>query len=452
MSPRLDELRRCMDGVIAGVVATSAPDGTPNVSFLSQVEYVDSEHVALSFQFFNKTRENILAQPFASVCVIDPVTGESYRLDLEYLRTETSGPVFVRMKARLAGVASHEGMTGVFRLRGADIYRVLAIEVVPGTHLPPPEPRKNLLSGLRAYAARVDECHELDELIETTLHDMGALFGIEHAMIFVLDEAADKLYAVASRGYESSGAGAEIALGQGVIGIAAAERCAIRICFTAPEYSYSRAVRESTAQSELAEQLETTIPFAGLADPQSQLAVPILSPRGLVGVIYADSDEEMRFGHEDEDVVAVIAAQLGSAIAALTAAWQSEPETAVKPPKRVVAQGARAIRVRYFAENDSVFVDDAYLIKGVAGSILWTLLSDYEDAGRREFSNRELRLDPRLRLPDINDNLEARLILLERRLIDRDAPIRLVKTGRGRFCLSVSGALELEDVARPART
>jgi len=439
-----------MDGVIAGVVATCAPDGTPNVSFLSQVEYVDSEHVALSFQFFNKTHENILAQPFASVCLTDPHTGASYALHLEYLRTETTGPVYVRMKAKLAGVASHEGMTGIFRLRGADIYRVLEIDAAPGSFLPAPPPRRNLLAALRAYTAHVAECGELDELLETTLRDIEALLGIEHAMILMLDTPADKLYAVASRGYESSGAGAEIPLGQGVIGMAAAERCAIRISFTAPEYSYSRAVRESAAQSALARQLETTIPFAGLADPQSQIAVPILAPRGLVGVLYADSDVEMRFGHEDEDALAVLAAALGGAIAALSPA-SGEPDGVPAPPPRRVTPGTRTVCIRHFAENDSLFVDDAYLIKGMAGAILWMLLEDYVRLGRTEFSNRALRLDPRLRLPDINDNLEARLILLERRLVDRDAPLRLVKTGRGRFCLQVGASFELEHVPRGAQ-
>lgn len=452
MKPPLEELRRCMDGVIAGVVATCAPDGTPNVSFFSQVEYVDSEHVALSFQFFNKTHENVLAQPFASVSVVDHATGRSYRLSLRYLRTETSGPIFVRMKARLAGVASHEGMTGIFRLRGADIYRVLDIEAAPGEYLPPPEPLQNALAGLRAYAAHVEACQELEELIETTLRDIGAYFGIEHAMLFMLDRAGDRLYAVASRGYDSSGAGAEIRLGQGVIGSAAAERCAIRICFMAPEYSYSRAVRESAAQSTLADQLEVAIPFAGLADPRSQLAVPILCAHGLLGVLYADSDEEMRFGHEEEDVIAIVAAQLGGAIAALRAASHAEQETSIEPAGRAEPDTGRMIRVRHFAENDSVFVDDAYLIKGVAGAILWALLRDYVDAGRTEFNNRELRLDPRLRLPDINDNLEARLILLKRRLVDRDAPVRLVKSGRGRFCLRVSGSLELAEVAGSGRS
>jgi adenylate cyclase len=439
-----------MDGVIAGVVATCARDGTPNVSFLSQVEFVDSEHVALSFQFFNKTHQNVLANPFASVCITDPLTGASHTLHLEYLRTETSGPVFVRMKARLAGVASHEGMTGIFRLRGSDIYRVLEVESVPGTHLAAPESR-DFLTGLRAYAAHVTQCHELDELIETTLADIETFFGIGHAMILVVDESADKLFTLASHGYESSGAGAEIPFGQGVIGMAAAESCAIRICFTAPEYGYGRAIRASAEHSELAERLETAIPFPGLADPQSQVAVPILSGQRLIGVLYADSDQEMRFGYEDEDALAIIAAQLGSAIAALTAGSHGEAESVAEPLQRVAKSGATTIHVRHFAENDSIFIDDDYLIKGVPGAILWALLTDYARLGRTAFSNRELRLDARLRLPEINDNLEARLVLLKRRLIDRNVPIRLVRTGRGRFGLSVAGAVELEEIAQPDR-
>jgi hypothetical protein len=38
------------------------------------------------------------------------------------------------------------------------------------------------------------------------------------------------------------------------------------------------------------------------------------------------------------------------------------------------------------------------------------------------------------------------LILLKRRLDERDAPIRIEKTGRGRFRLLVDGELRLEEI------
>jgi len=72
MTITLDAIRSCLEGVVPSLIATCAPDGTPNVAYLSQVHYVDRDHVALSFQFFNKTRENVLANPRAAVQVVDP--------------------------------------------------------------------------------------------------------------------------------------------------------------------------------------------------------------------------------------------------------------------------------------------------------------------------------------------------------------------------------------------
>jgi len=94
-----DSIRACFEGSIPSAIATCAPDGTPNVAYLSQVHYVDHEHVALSFQFFNKTRENVLANPRATVQVVDSETAAQYLLSLQCLRTETEGPVFENMKA-----------------------------------------------------------------------------------------------------------------------------------------------------------------------------------------------------------------------------------------------------------------------------------------------------------------------------------------------------------------
>ena len=446
MKPTLDAIRDCLEGAIPAVMATCSGDGVPNVAYLSQVQFVDGEHVALSFQFFNKTRQNVLVNPIARLVVLHPQTAAAYQLTVRYLRTETAGPLFERMKAKLAGIASHTGMSGVFRLQGSDVYQVIDIQQLPGTTLPPVPPRRNLLSALRSASERLNACPDLDRLLNEALGCLASLFGIEHSMILMLDESGQRLYTVASHGYPQSGVGSEIALGHGVIGVAARERTPIRIGYMTSEYAYSRAIREQAAQGGLAAMLETEIPLPGLAESRSQLAVPIAGLQRISGVLFVESPHDLRFTYDDEDALVALAGQLGMSIPMLQNAAEvaeAAPGGEVRPPQ---AAGAPIV-IRHYAENDSVFLDDDYLIKGVAGSIFWTLVSDFLSRNRSAFTNRELRLDPRIRLPDISDNLEARLILLQRRLAERDAGVHLEKTGRGRFRLCVGRPLQLAEVA-----
>jgi adenylate cyclase len=106
--------------------------------------------------------------------------------------------------------------------------------------------------------------------------------------------------------------------------------------------------------------------------------------------------------------------------------------------------GSRRVRIRYYEADDSIFADEVYLIKGLAGRILWLLLSLYSTLGRSTFSNRELRLDPFLKLPTGKNNLEARLLLLQRRLEAKTAAFRLSRQQRGHVRVLCSVRLELE--------
>lgn len=441
MTLKVDAIRECFEGMIPGVMATASLDGTPNVSYLSQIQYVDPDHIALSYQFFNKTRQNILANPQALLTVISPITAAEYRLSLQFLRTETSGPLFEGMKAKLAGIASHTGMSGVFRLLGSDVFRVLHVRREPGATLPPP-PQRNLLSALRGATERLAACGDLDRLLNETLACLDEKFQIGHAMVLMLDEARGRLYTVASRGYEASGVGSEIPLGQGVVGVAARARTPIRISHMNAEYRYGRAIRDNVEHSDWSDALETEIPLPGLPESRSQLAVPIIAAQRLLGILYVESPQDLRFTYDDEDALVALAGQLGMGMHILQCTAENSEEETRAAPGPVKLDGP-PLKIRRYAENDSVFLDDDYLIKGVAGSIFWTLMRDYQERNRTEFTNRELRLDSRICLPDISDNLEARLILLVRRLTERDASVRIEKTGRGRFRICVMRPVHL---------
>jgi adenylate cyclase len=446
MSIPLRTLRRCFEGAVPSSISTCAPDGTPNVTKLSHVHFVDDEHVALSYQFFSKTRKNVLANGRATVELVDPQSAAHYHLRLQYLRTETSGPIFEEMKARLAAIASHTGMTKVFRLLGSDLYRVLRVESVEGTEPCEDKPRVDLLGTLRAFVQDLGGCTELSRQLDLALDFLDRRWGIRHSMALMLDASRRCLYTVATRGYVQSGIGSEVRLGEGIVGVAARERTPIRIGYAVQEYRYGQATRDCFASDGMSDDLETRIPFPGLPDAGSQLAVPLAVGERLLGVLYVESPEEQRFAYQDEDAMVVLAAQLALAIEALSQSAERPPEhkTDAAPVWPVHSGGdENPALIRHFPADHSVFVDHDYLIKGVAGAIVWKLLREHQHNGRNEFTNRELRLDASLGLPDITDNLDARLILLQRRLAERCPFIAIEKTGRGRFRLSLGRSLRL---------
>jgi adenylate cyclase len=113
---------------------------------------------------------------------------------------------------------------------------------------------------------------------------------------------------------------------------------------------------------------------------------------------------------------------------------------------RPAAAHGKDILVQHHAYDDSLFINHDYVIKGVPGRLLWRMPQIFRADGRSEFTNREFRLDPSLKLPEFKDNLETRLLLLSRRLAETDWPLRVVRNGRGRVRLEVDGPLSLNQV------
>lgn len=438
-------VRRMMEGVIPPVLCTASAERVPNVSYLSLCEYVDPLHIALSYQFFNRSRENVLATRRASLTLDDPYTGAGVVLQLEYQRTETEGAVFERLRAKLMGIASHIGMDKVFHLRGADIYRVLEMRRVPGRReLPAAQPRVDLAASSRLLSERMAHCEDLADLLDTLLGGLSGLLRIDHAMVWIADASQQALTLLASRGYETGGAGAEIPVGEGLVGTAVREGVPIRVGHMMNMATYARAVRDSAGESGLTAMLKNEIPLPGLKEPRSQLAVPLRARGRVLGALFVESLHDQYFGYDDEDALMLLGGQFAVAMSLMQPPEQETAAQAAARPAAAVAAGP-PLRLKRFGRDNSVFLDDIYLIRGVAGAILWKLVAEFLRSGRREFTNRELRLAPELRLPDVQDNLEVRLLLLQRRLAEQNAPIQLERAGRGRMRLNVGRAVIMEN-------
>jgi adenylate cyclase len=102
----VEEIGTCFEGIIPSPFCTCSVAGVPNITYLSVVHRLDSNHVALSFQFFNKSKKNLLENPRARLLVVEPATFRQFQLDLVYEATLTEGPAFERLSVNLDAVAS----------------------------------------------------------------------------------------------------------------------------------------------------------------------------------------------------------------------------------------------------------------------------------------------------------------------------------------------------------
>lgn len=172
--------------------------------------------------------------------------------------------------------------------------------------------------------------------------------------------------------------------------------------------------------------------------------MPLIVRNRLIGALYLESERAGDYGPGDERLLGILGGHLASALRTFEEDRREGPAQRSEPAAHVPAEDG--ITVVYYQADDSVFADGEYVIKGVPGRILWKLLNEHAGEGRTAFTNRELRLDEHLGLPPGNNNLEARLLVLRKRLASAGCGIELQRVGRGRLELRVSAPLALSEV------
>jgi hypothetical protein len=241
--------------------------------------------------------------------------------------------------------------------------------------------------------------------------------------------------------------GSEVGFGEGLIGTVALAKHPLRLSGINHTLRYARAVRERAEAVDGPAALCREIPLPGLSDASTQIAVPLMVRGGCLGVLVAESLESLTLLVREETLLAIVGSHLAAGIDHLGRDSEEAASAETKRPTRAKAArtGAATRSFCFYHADDCVFVDGEYLIRNVPGRILWRILRQFHDEKRVEFTNRELRMDGWLGLPEWKDNFESRLILLRKRLEQKCPDVRLVQRGRGRFALEADAVITLSE-------
>ena len=384
--PHLSRLGRCFSGVVPAVIATTSADGIPNVTYLSRAHPVDDERIALSNQFFSKTVRNLAENPRASLLLVDPLVYQEYRLDARLRADRATGAGLRSAPRRRRGDRRHhrhERRVPVARRRH------LSGDPDRGAHAEPgragtrgPRRRDARRAGdRRACSARIgalprprhprehdDRRARRDPRLrarapparrrggEVAVHDRQPWLRRREHRRRGRHRRRDRRHGCGSRrtdaGRQPRPDGQVRPHGPSVLGGAGSRRSGPRA------------------------------PGAGSASARrAGWRCPAMALGQLVGVLVADSTKQAAFGAEDEATLAMVAAQFAALYEALRAAERSDdtapPEAIDAPRPTTPPAGAPVVEVRFFPVDGSTFLDGDYLIKGVAGRILWSLVSQH---------------------------------------------------------------------------
>lgn len=197
-------------GIIPSTIMTASSDGIPNIAYLSQVYLLSERQIALTTQFFNKTKSNLLENPLCAVRVYDPETFAAYEISARYNRSESSGQIFEQLAKKFSAVADHAGNSHFFQLQAVEILDIVDIEYVQSEADSTPQEvvsatgRSAIISlgSLQKVCERVTEAQNLEELFDSILQAMDLEFGLSHSMMLVPEPNSKRLITISTRGYE----------------------------------------------------------------------------------------------------------------------------------------------------------------------------------------------------------------------------------------------------------
>ena len=167
---------------------------------------------------------------------------------------------------------------------------------------------------LQRASTEINSTLDLEEIFDAALRTMDELFEFHHAIIFLIEPGGETLRVVASRGYESQAIGGRVAVGTGVVGLVAQKRKMLYVSNLGQQRVYAAAQRRQMVKTGRGAELGESTPVPGLANAESQFAIPLMMRDDLVGVFSIESPVKRTFSEHERGLVSIVANQIASAI------------------------------------------------------------------------------------------------------------------------------------------
>ena len=169
------------------------------------------------------------------------------------------------------------------------------------------------MKAMQDVAQRMQRADCLETLVDSILDGLDESFGFKHSTILVPAEEPGVLVTIATHGYEPAGVGAEVRFGEGIAGLVAEARKPIRISGLLRGMLYAYAMHKAEATA-LSASMPSRSRCPVIANPESQLGVPLLVRGELVGVLCLESEVPYRFHEEDKASIELLGNYLAIAI------------------------------------------------------------------------------------------------------------------------------------------
>ncbi len=161
-------------------------------------------------------------------------------------------------------------------------------------------------------STEINNTLDLDSILNKMLSLLDKTFEFKHSMILLSDETGEKLFVAASHGYKSDGIGAEVKMGEGIIGVVAKRKKLMRMGNIGVQRAYLNTVKDQMLAA--GQEMKANLKLPGLENVESQVAIPLLLDNNLVGVLAVESEKTNVFDSRDELIITILANQAASAI------------------------------------------------------------------------------------------------------------------------------------------